>query len=134
MNVLIDTPIWSLAFRKNHHTQEEQSIILKLKELILEYRVEIIGPIRQEILSGIPSHTSFLRLQQKMEAFKNLEIINTDYTRAAEMYNTCRSKGIQGSHIDYLICAVSERYHLSIFTLDHDFQRYAKHLPILLFT
>lgn len=134
MNVLIVTPVWSLAFRKNHHTKEETAIALKLKELILEYRVEIIGPIRQEILSGISSPASFLQLQNKMGAFEDLEISSSDYIRAAEMYNTCRGKGIQGSHIDYLICSISERYHLSIFTLDQDFQQYAKHLPILLYT
>lgn len=134
MNVLVDTTIWSLAFRKNNHSINESHIIEKLKELISEYRVRIIGPIRQEILSGISVKSSFSSLQEKLEFFEDLEIYTSDYIRAAEMYNICRQKGVQGSHIDYLICAVSERNHLSIFTLDGDFSFYAKHIPILIYS
>ena len=103
MNVLVDTSIWSLILRKSKQHHVEEPIALKLKELILEYRVKMIGPIRQEILSGISSHASFLSLKQKLEPFEDLEILSYDYVRAAEMYNICRQKGIQGSHIDYLI-------------------------------
>jgi predicted nucleic acid-binding protein len=45
----------------------------------------------------------------------------------------CRKKGIQGSHIDFLICAVAELHEMSIFTLDKDFIRYATVLPIKLY-
>jgi len=134
MNVLVDTTIWSFVFRKNNRSKDENFIELKLTELISESRIRMIGPIRQEILSGISLESSFLKLQKKLEPFDDLEINSSDYIRAAEMYNICRKKGIQGSHIDYLICAVSERYHLSIFTLDQDFSLYAKHIPILLYS
>lgn len=133
MNVLVDTSVWSFALRKARHSKDELFVIKKLEELILEYRVQIIGPIRQELLSGIASNSSFLILKKKLEAFKDLEIEPADYERAAEMFNVCRSKGILGSHTDFLICAVAERDHLSIYTLDNDFRQYAKYLPILLY-
>ena len=46
--------------------------------------------------------------------------------KAAECYNICRSAGIQGSHIDFLICAFAERENAPIFTTDKDFFHYAK--------
>jgi predicted nucleic acid-binding protein len=54
------------------------------------------------------------------------------FLRAAEFSNQCRHKGIQGSTIDFLICAVAAVEELQILTTDSDFLRYAKHLPIRL--
>lgn len=133
MKVLVDTSIWSLALRKKkQHNSDEILLIQKLVGLIEESAVEMIGPIRQEVLSGIASPQAFFLLREKLEAWKDIPIESEDYVRAAEMFNICRKKGIQGSHIDFLICSLSEKHHLSIFTLDHDFVAYAKHLPIRL--
>jgi len=41
-------------------------------------------------------------------------------------------QGIQGSHIDFLICVVAARLKFKIFTTDKDFKFYSKHLPISL--
>lgn len=38
--------------------------------------------------------------------------------RAAEFYNHCRNKGVQGSNTDFLICAVAARFKTPIFTTD----------------
>ena len=50
MKVLIDTPIWSYALRTRNN--EYQNEIDQLESLIRDQRALIIGPIRQEILSG----------------------------------------------------------------------------------
>ena len=135
MSVLVDTPIWSLALRKQKRALgEESSAIQALKELIEESRTKMIGPIRQEILSGISSPTAFSLLKDKLEAWEDIPIVSADYIQAAEMFNLCRRKGVQGSHVDFLICAVAERCNLEIFTLDGDFLHYAKHLAIKLYT
>jgi hypothetical protein len=55
-----------------------------------------------------------------------------DFERAAEQLTACRIRGIQGSNTDFLICAVSERLDLSIFTTDDDFTHFSEHLPIRL--
>jgi len=57
-----------------------------------------------------------------------------DYEEEAAFYNRCRAKGIQGSNTDYLICAVAARHEFPIFTTDEDFVRFAKVLPISLYT
>lgn len=135
MKVLVDTPIWSQVFRRKKDTDvTPQDILVKeLTELIRELRAVIIGPIRQEILSGISNESQFKKLRKKLRAFENLELISEDYERAAEFYNQCRRKGIQGSHIDFLICAAANRNGIPIFTTDNDFELYSRHIDISLY-
>ena len=50
MKVLVDTSIWSLAFRrKKNQAPEERKLKEELIELVREVRATIIGPIRQEL-------------------------------------------------------------------------------------
>ena len=49
MKVLVDTSVWSLALRR----KEQCEIAEKLADLILSSLVVMIGPVRQELLSGI---------------------------------------------------------------------------------
>ncbi len=132
MNVLIDTSVWSLALHRQNLTEAEQEIVDALKELIRDARVAIIGPIRQELLSGIKEQEKFEELKLKLSVFKDIQILEEDYIEAARCYNICRKNGIQGTHIDFLICSSAIRMSLPIFTLDKDFKSYAKYLPIKL--
>ena len=129
--VLVDTCIWSLALRSN--TPRETSAAEQLTQLIDENQVKIIGAIRQELLSGYTDKNSYEKLRQKLKYFPNEPLLDSDYEAAAEYSNFCRAKGVQGSHTDFLICAVSIRKKFKIYTTDKDFKRYAKHLPVVLF-
>jgi predicted nucleic acid-binding protein len=127
MSVLVDTPIWSMLFRREGTRNRERG---RLRDLVERGQAQIIGPIRQEVLSGMRSAEQFTRVRDGLRAFPDISLSETDYERAAEFYNLCRSKGIQGSNTDFLICAVAELNGLQIFTTDKDFPRYAQHLPI----
>ena len=128
--ILVDTCIWSLALRGS--TAKETSIAAQLSQLIDDNQVKIIGPIRQELLSGYSDKSKYDKLRQKLHYFPNEPVLDSDYESAAEYSNFCRSKGVQGSHTDFLICAVAVRLKFKIFTTDKDFNNYAKHLPIKL--
>jgi predicted nucleic acid-binding protein len=128
VKVLVDTSIWSLALRRN----EQSETTKKLINLILSSQVVMIGPVRQELLSGISDRNMFMKLKTKIEPFDDLPITTKDYETAAEFFNTCRKHGVQGSHTDFLICAVAHNNDLLIFTTDKDFEEYAKHIPIRL--
>ncbi len=130
MKVLVDTSVWSAALRRAKQTALGST--QQLRDLIADRRVEIIGPIRQEILSGIREETQFKKVKTHLAAFPDIPIITEDYVTAARFFNLCRSKGIQGSNTDFLICAVAVRKRLAIFTQNKDFFRYAKYLPIVL--
>lgn len=132
MNVLADTPIWSLAFRRRKRSTSDQMLVDELTELIHETRAVMIGPVRQEILSGIVHGSQFEKVKEHLTAFDDLTIDTEDYERAAQLSNICRKEGIQGSHTDFLICAVAERHEASIFTTDDDFKQYAEYIPVTL--
>lgn len=131
MKVLVDTSVWSLAFRRQspaHPSVEE------LRRLIRTGRTAVIGPIRQEVLSGIRDATVFENLRDRLSAFPDEPLTTADYERAAEYFNTCRAKGLQGSNTDFLLCAVSVHHSMPLLTTDGDFLRYARMIPIVLHT
>ena len=100
--VIIDTCMWSLAFRRKGDT--EAKVAKEIINLIDENRAKIIGLIRQEVLSGYSDIQSYTKLRDKLRYFPN----------------------------DFLICAVSARLKMKIYTDDKDFRHYAKYLPVSL--
>ena len=135
MLVLVDTPIWSLALRRRNANlnPREQRLTTALRELIQDGRAQLMGPIRQELLSGIREESSFKKLRDHLRAFEETLLETPDYEEAAQMNNQCRARGIAGSSIDFLICAAAHRRHWQIFTTDRDFPRYAAVLPLILY-
>ncbi|GHU40231.1 hypothetical protein FACS1894190_06880 [Spirochaetia bacterium] len=129
MKVIIDTPIWSLAFRKKFYIDKD-IIINNLTDLIRNEQIGIIGSIRQEVLSGISDKNKFYEIKEKMSVFADYSVQTNDYEFAAECSDECRRHGIQGSHTDFLICSVAIRNDWEIFTEDADFFEYKKYLPI----
>jgi len=130
--VIIDTCMWSLAFRGKK--PREARVAREIGNLIDENRAKIIGLIRQEVLSGYSDIQSYTELRDKLRYFSNEPTIDADYEVAAEYSNLCRTNGIQGSHADFLICAVATRLKMKIYTNDKDFHHYSKYLPLELHT
>ena len=135
MIVLVDTPVWSLALRRKQAdlNAREQGLTRALEELVREGRAQIMGAIRQELLSGIREQEHFHKLRDYLRAFEEPGVEVFDYEEAAQMHNRCRSRGIAGSAIDFLICAVAKRRDWRIFTTDLDFERYGRVLGLRLY-
>ncbi len=130
MKVIVDTCIWSLVLRRNRPRDCPE--VSELSNLIDDYKVQMLGPIRQELLSGISDQKNFKRLEDHLAGFPDLAITREDYIDAARFFNICRADGIQGSNPDFLICALSVRHDMAIYTIDNDFALFAEHLPIVL--
>jgi len=128
VNVIVDTPVWSLALRRQRPSRLAE--VLELSELVREGRATVLGPVRQELLSGMPVLRHFEELRDHLRAFQDLALDSGDYEEAAEFFNRCRAKGIQGPNTDFLICAAAARRHFAILTTDTDFDHYAKVLSI----
>lgn len=128
--VIVDSDVWSEAFRKL--TGEPSPEREMLAELVAAGRVQMLGCIRQEVLQGIKHAEVFGRIRQSLRPYPDWPVSTPEYELAAEFFNTCRSKGIQGSTTDFLICACSVTSGLPILTRDKDFQLYAQHLPLTL--
>jgi predicted nucleic acid-binding protein len=129
MKVLVDTSVWSLALRRN----EPGEITKLLTGLITQSLVVLIGPVRQEILSGISSEDVYKSLKSKLRSFDDFQITTKDYETAASYFNICHKNGIQGSHTDFLICSIASNNNLLILTTDKDFINYMRYLPIHLY-
>lgn len=134
MIVLVDTSIWSLALRRRSEdlSSMEKALVEDWAELVRRGDASLIGPIRQEILSGVRRERDFETLRERLSAFDDLPVLTADYEETARFFNRCLSRGLTGTPIDLLICAVLKRLDLEIFTVDRDFQGYAAHLGIRL--
>jgi len=129
MRVLVDTCVWSKILRRK---SPDKNLTAILEDLISDARVVLIGPVRQELLSGIASPSQFKKLSEALSPFQDVPLTTEHFVEAARFSNLCRKKGVQGSTTDFLICAVAHIEHLQILTTDADFILYSKHLPITL--
>jgi hypothetical protein len=131
MKVLVDTSVWSLALRKK--ANRDDAIIKELYELVHEMRVVMIGPIRQEILSGISDIKKYEQLRDRLRSCEDVPLETGHYELASQLFNQCRKQGIPGSRIDFIICAVCMIHNVPVFTLDKDFEKYKKFIEIKLY-
>jgi predicted nucleic acid-binding protein len=126
VKVLIDACVWSLSLRRKSQTRlsdEEQRMVALLGEAIQDGRVAMIGPIRQEVLSGIKKASQFERLRSALEAFPDEPIRTSHYEDAARLFNLCRSRGVECGAIDILVCAVASKERWGILTNDSGLKR-----------
>lgn len=130
MKVIVDTSVWSLFLRRDGNTGSTS--LDHLRRVIRERNAQMLGIIRQELLSGMKNETQFRKIAGILDSFPDLLAESADHTQAAIFFNTCRNKGVQGSPVDFLICAQAHRNGMPILTDDNDFKRYAAHIPIKL--
>ena len=126
MKELVDTCVWSLSLRRRDTTRidaQEQQALAQLKEAIRDRRTAIIGPIRQEILSGIRDRAQFAKIQELLDPFRDEAVTAADYVDAARLFNLCQDHGVQCGPVDMLICAVAVRMHWAILTFDQGLKR-----------
>lgn len=129
MKVLVDTCVWSKVLRSE---KPDTDLSKELRDLIFDNRVVLIGPIVQEVLSGIKNKKEFTELREKFLVFDFLSLTEEIYVKAAEYFNICKARGLNGGHIDFLICAAVEHYGCNLLTIDSDFKSFEKYLPIKL--
>ena len=130
MRVIIDTSVWSLVFRRQEKVTHP--VVTEFEQLVRDGRIQMLGAIRQEILSGIRDRALFEDLRDTLRNFSDLNLDAEDYEHAAELFNLCRAKGIQGSNTDLLICAAARRWQMTIFTTDKDYGFFSRCFPFSL--
>lgn len=121
MKLIVDSCVWSLSLRRQNAARlsaDEQQMIAELREAVQARRVVIIGPIRQEVLSGIRDQGQFARTERLLEPFLDQPVLSRDYIEAARLYNVCQDHGVQCGAIDILLCALAARLRYRILTTD----------------
>jgi predicted nucleic acid-binding protein len=126
MKVIVDTCVWSLLLRRANQAKlnaQEQKMVTELREAIRDRRAAIVGPIRQELLSGIRDRAWFAKTEDLLDPFLDEEITTEDYIQAARLFNFCRDHGVECGPVDILICSVAIRSGYSILTADQGLMR-----------
>ena len=121
MRVLVDTCVWSLALRRRNKTSlslEERRLTARLTEAVQDGNVVMIGPIRQEVLSGIKDEAQLIKTERLLDPFCDEPLGTADYVEAARLFNLCRSHGVQCGPVDMLICSVAVRKRCFVLTSD----------------
>jgi len=121
MKLLVDTSVWSLALRRRTSAKlspDESRLVKALTEAIADGRVAMIGPIRQELLSGIKESAQFEKVKKALGPFRDEAVETLDYEEAARLFNLCRSYGVECGPVDILFCAVARRRKWDVLTND----------------
>ena len=121
MKFLVDTCIWSLGLRRRDVSllnSEEKRMLSELTSAIEVSQAAIIGPVRQEILSGIRDRAQFEKTQGLLDPFLDEPLTSSDFVEAARLFNLCRDHGVVCGQVDILICAVAARLNWAILTND----------------
>jgi predicted nucleic acid-binding protein len=126
VKLLVDTCVWSLLLRRRSKaglSADEQIILKSLSEAIQDGRAVILGPIRQEVLSGIRNLVQFKKLRTALAAFPDEPLTTFHYEEAARLLNLCRSRGLECGSTDILMCAAAVERHWNILTYDQGLLR-----------
>lgn len=126
---MVDTSVWSLAFRRDGEQRAPQTIALRAA-LEGGDSIFITGIILQELLQGFSGPKARRELLEKFAALPMLVPDRTDHIDAAELRNRCRRAGVQLGTIDALIAQLCIRHDLTLLTSDGDFTAASKHCAL----
>lgn len=125
MSLLVDTSVWSLAFRRDAPpaSPEVSALIhaLEAGETILT-----TGLVMQELLQGFSGPRDRQAIIERFAALPLLVPDRQDHIEAAELRNRCRRRGIQIGTIDALLARLCIRDDLTLLTTDEDFRHVAR--------
>ncbi|WP_165227832.1 type II toxin-antitoxin system VapC family toxin [Aquisphaera insulae] len=133
MSLLVDTSVWSLAFRRDANSGTPEVMALKTA-LLGGDQVFLTGLILQEILQGFHGPKERDGLLERLEILAFLQPARQDHIEAAEIRNSCRRRGIQVGTIDALLIQLCRRYDLVLLTTDGDFQLAARYVDFRLWS
>lgn len=131
MTLLVDTSVWSLAFRRDAPPDVPEVEELK-RALAGAELVATTGLILQELLQGFISAKARTQIVERFAALGLTQPDREDHVAAAEVRNTCRKAGVQLGTIDALVAQLSIRHDYTLLTTDQDFIHAARLVPLRL--
>lgn len=131
MHLLVDTSVWSLAFRRDAPPRIAE---VRFLEQALEGEEVIVttGLVLQELLQGFRGPKARAAILSRFSALPFLFPDREDYVDAAEIHTACRRKGLQVGTIDALLSQLCVRHRLTMVSTDRDFERIAEIIPLSL--
>ncbi len=129
MILLVDTSVWSSAFRRDAPPDTPELRMLR-RALAGAETVVTLGLVLQELLQGMVPGAARARIIETFAALERVEPDWLDYVAAADLRRTCRAKGVQLGTVDALIAQLCVANDLVLLTHDQDFARTARHVPL----
>jgi predicted nucleic acid-binding protein len=126
MTLLVDTSVWSLAFRRDTESRAPQVETLR-SALGGAEAVVTTGLVMQELLQGFSGPRARADIVKRFKALPLLVPDRSDHIDAADLRNRCRRSGIQIGTIDALLAQLCIRHKLLMLTTDNDFKLAAAH-------
>jgi predicted nucleic acid-binding protein len=133
VSLLVDTSVWSLAFRR-----DTEMMIPEVKTL--QYALEgsdqvfTTGLVLQELLQGFAGPKARGQLIERFAALGFLQPDREDHIEAAEVRNSCRRHGVQIGTIDAVLVQLCLKHDLVLLSSDNDFRSAAKHIKFRLWS
>lgn len=133
MSLLVDTSVWSLAFRRDADASTQAVEVLRTA-LEGSDQVFTTGLILQELLQGFAGPKARNQLIERFAALAFLQPDREDHIEAAELRNTCRRNGVQIGTIDAVLIQLCLRHDLVLLSTDLDFRSASKHIKFRLWS
>ena len=131
MSLLVDTSVWSLAFRRDAEASTQAVEVLRTA-LEGADQVFITGLVLQELLQGFSGPKARSQLIERFAALALLQPDRDDHIEAAEVRNTCRRNGVQIGTIDAVLIQLCLRHDLVLLSTDDDFRSASKYVKFRL--
>jgi predicted nucleic acid-binding protein len=133
MSLLVDTSVWSLAFRRDAEAALPE---IKTLQHALEGADQVFttGLVLQELLQGFAGPKARTQLIERFAALGFLQPDREDHIEASEVRNACRRHGVQIGTIDAVLIQLCLKHDLVLLSSDNDFKSAAKHIKFRLWT
>jgi predicted nucleic acid-binding protein len=129
VTLLVDTSVWSLAFRRDTPATEPE--VAQLKDALAGSGVVVTtGLVLQELLQGFAAPKARNQIVSSFGALALIQPDREDHIAAADLRNTCRRGGVQVGTVDALIAQLCIRHDLVLLSTDQDFVHAAKHCSL----
>lgn len=132
--IVLDTSVLWHVFRRPAERLSDSTVVSRYRALVEDGApLAVPGIVFQEILSGVRGDIDFERLRHALAGFPLILAEAADHLDAARLMNRLRGHGIAASSVDTLIAAIAIRRDASLFTLDGDFERFSRLIPLRVF-
>jgi predicted nucleic acid-binding protein len=129
VSLLVDTSVWSHAFRRDA-TGDLPEVRALVQALSGSEEVVTTGLVLQELLQGFSGPKAAAAILARFAALTLLVPDRNDHIAAAELRNTCRRAGVQIGTVDALIAQLCLKDGLTLLSTDLDFVYAAKHCEL----
>lgn len=129
MPLLVDTSVWSLAYRRDSPPDAPEVVALRAAALGGDPLVTT-GIVLLELLRGFVPERAQRTIRADLQGLQRVEPTWDDYAAAAELGNICRRSGVQLGSVDALIAQLAITNGLTLLTADRDFAHAAAHIPL----